>query len=98
MLMVALITLMTGVVLGTRFRFLILLPATVLAVAAILAIGLPQGDAARSMIVAMLVAAICLQVGYVAGLSARYTPVMMRAARMGRALPRAGRPVSGHAH
>jgi hypothetical protein len=98
MLMVALTTLMAGVVLGTRFRFLILLPATAIAVAAILAIGLPRGDDAKSMIVAMLVAAICLQIGYVAGLSARYTPVMMRAARMRRPLPHGGRAVSGHAH
>jgi hypothetical protein len=98
MLMVALIALMTGLVLGMRYRFLILIPATVLAVIAILAVGLTHADDIGSMVFAMLIAAICLQAGYVTGLCARYAAVMMRAARMRRALPHAGRAVSGHAH
>jgi hypothetical protein len=98
MLMVALITLMTGLVLGMRYRFLILIPASVFAVVAILAVGLTHADDAGSMIIAMLIAAICLQAGYVTGLCARYAAVMMRAARIRRAHPHAGRAVSGHAH
>jgi len=50
------------------------------------------------MIIAMLIAAICLQAGYVTALCARYAAVMMRAARIRRAHPHAGRAVSGHAH
>ena len=98
MSIVALITLMTGLVLGMRYRFLILVPVTVFAVVAILAVGLTHADDIGSIIIAMLIAAICLQAGYVAGLCARYAAVMMRAARMRRALPHAGRAVSGHAH
>jgi hypothetical protein len=98
MLLVVLIALMTGLVLGTRYRFLILIPATVFAATAILAVGLTHGDDIGSMALAMLIAAICLQAGYVTGLCARYAAVMMRAGRMRRALPHAGRAVSGHAH
>jgi hypothetical protein len=98
MSVVALIALMIGLVLGMRYRFLILVPATVLAVIAILAVGITHADDAGSMIIGMLIAAICLQAGYVTGLCARYAAVMMRAARMRRAHPHAGRAVSGHAH
>jgi hypothetical protein len=98
MSMVALIALMTGLVLGTRYRFLILVPATVIAVIAILAIGLAHAGDTGSMVVAMLIAAVCLQAGYVTGLCARYAAVMMRAARIRRASPHAGHAVSGHAH
>ncbi len=98
MLMVALMTLMTGLVLGMRYRFLILVPATGFAVTVILAAGLAHPGDVGSLVIAMLIAAICLQAGYVTGLCARYAAVMMRAARMRRALPHAGRAVSGHAH
>jgi len=98
MLLVVLIALMTGLVLGTRYRFLILIPATVFAATAILAVGLTHRDDIGSMVVAMLIAAICLQAGYVTGLCARYAAVMMRAARIRRALPHTERAVSGHAH
>src|SRR5439155_7559808 len=60
MSLVALITFMTGLVLGTRFRYLILVPATVFAVAAIVGVGLLHADDAGSMVIAMLIAAICL--------------------------------------
>ena len=94
MLMLAMITLMTGVLLGTRFKFLILIPATVFAAVAILTVGVAHADDAGSIAVAMLVAVICLQAGYLGGLFARYAAVMMRAARIRKAHSPARRAVS----
>jgi hypothetical protein len=98
MSMVVSIALITGAVLGMRFRFLILVPATVFAAIAILTIGLTHADDASSIAVAMLIAAICLQAGYLCGLFTRYARVMMRLARRRRAFPQARRAASGHAH
>ena len=92
---VAMITLITGVLLGMRFRFLVLVPATVFAAAVILVIGLAHSDDAGSMMVAMLIAAICLQAGYLGGLFARFAAVVMRAARIRKAVPQARRAMSG---
>jgi hypothetical protein len=93
----ALVALMTGVVLGMRFKFFILVPATLVAVVVILAVALAHGDDGGSIMMAILITAISLQAGYVVGLFARHAVVMMRAARMRRPLP-AKRAVSRHAH
>ena len=95
MLAIAMITFMTGILLGMRFRFLILIPATVFAFVAILAVGIAHADDASSMMVAMVIAAICLQAGYIGGLFGRFAAVVMRAARIRKAVPQARRAVSG---
>jgi hypothetical protein len=95
MSILAMITLMTGVLLGMRFKFLVLIPATVFAIAAILAVGVAHADDTGSMVVAMLIAAICLQAGYLGGLFSRYATVVMRAARIRKTLPQSRRAISG---
>jgi hypothetical protein len=95
MLAIAMMTFMTGILLGMRFRFLILIPATVFAFAAILAVGIAHADDASSMMVAMVIAAICLQAGYLGGLFSRFAAVVMRAARIRKAVPQARRAMSG---
>jgi hypothetical protein len=95
MLMLATITSMTGVLLGMRFTFFVLIPATVFAIVAILAIGVAHADDGGSMVVAMLIAVICLQAGYLGGLFARFAAVLTRAARIRKALPHARRAISG---
>ena len=95
MLMLATITLATGVLLGMRFKFLILVPASVFIVVAILTIGIAHADDAGSIAVAILIAVICLQAGYLGGLFAHYGVVVMRAARIRKTLPQAKSAVSG---
>jgi hypothetical protein len=95
MSVLATITFMTGIVLGMRFKFLVLIPATVFAVVAIVAVGVAHADDTSSMVVAMLIATICLQAGYLGGLFGRYAAVVMRAARIRKAHPQARSAISG---
>ena len=76
-----------GAALGLRFKVLILVPATGIALIGILASGLIGGTRVIDiMIVAALVAA-CLQFGYISGNFVRYAPWLSRVMQR-RKLPR----------
>jgi hypothetical protein len=66
-LTLATIALLTGVLLGKRFKVLVLVPTVVLAAGAILAGSIAHHEAG-SITLAMLIAAVGLQVGYLGGL------------------------------
>jgi hypothetical protein len=60
----AIIALLTGALLGMRFKVLVLVPTMALAIVAVVAGGIAHHDEASSIGHAMLMAAIGLQVGY----------------------------------
>jgi hypothetical protein len=95
MLILATITAVTGILLGTRFKFLVIIPATVFILVAILAVGIAHADGAASIVAAMLIAAICLQAGYLGGLFARQVAATMLAAHIRKAPPQTRRAISG---
>jgi hypothetical protein len=81
----AIITSLTGILLGVRFKVLILVPSVALAVVAVFAGGIAHHEETGSIAVALLLAAVGLQVGYLGGLSASRAVMVIGA-------------FSGHAH
>jgi hypothetical protein len=98
MLTLAIVTLLTGILLGMRFKVLVLVPALALAIGAVLAGGVAHQEDAGAIALAMLIAAVGLQLGYLGGLSVNHALTVMRVARVRRAVPHTRRAVSGHAH
>ncbi|HEY6617930.1 MAG TPA: hypothetical protein VIY68_00145 [Steroidobacteraceae bacterium] len=67
-----------GAVLGMRFKVLILLPVTALTVVFDIASGIANGAYASTVLIAVVLTAICLQFGYICGIMARYSMVSAR--------------------
>ncbi len=72
MSMLMLLIFLIGAVLGMRFRVLVLSPAIGLILAAILAGSVVRADSALDFAAAALLAATCLQIGYLGGVATRY--------------------------
>jgi hypothetical protein len=73
--------LLIGAVLGMRFKVLILIHTIGFALIAILAGGIVRGDSASAILIAAVLAWICLQIGYLCGIMTRYSIAMARARR-----------------
>ena len=84
MLILSLISLLAGALLGMRFKVLILVPAICLALLAILAVGISSSVSFSFIALAMVLAAACLQLGYLIGIAARYAMAGARAGRIHR--------------
>lgn len=97
-MMPAMIALLTGVVLGMRFKFLVLIPAVMLATAWAVTIGIAHSDGVPSIALSTVAVCACLQLGYAGGLLMYQGAAVIRAARIRKALPGARRAVSRHAH
>jgi hypothetical protein len=67
-----------GAALGVRFKVLILIPAIGLAFIAILAGGIARSDSASAILIAFVLASICLQIGYFCGIVMQYWLAMAR--------------------
>ena len=68
-----------GAALGVRFKVLILIPAIGLAFIAILAGGIARSDSASAILIAFVLASICLQIGYFCGIVMQHWLAMARA-------------------
>ena len=76
---------LAGVVLGLRFKVLILVPAMVLIVPVTLGIGISYGDGFWSLLLETILTITALQLGYLGGTIAHFVIVGIRHIR---ALPR----------
>ncbi len=72
MVMIALCSSLLGATLGTRFRVLVLIPAIMLGVLLIAATAAVKGSSLSSMIGAIAIWAVFLQLGYLGGLLTRH--------------------------
>jgi hypothetical protein len=79
MLTLSFISLLVGAVLGMRFKVLILLPAIVVALLAIFAIAIRSPASFPNIALTMVLAAACLQLGYLGGVATRYALALARA-------------------
>ena len=70
---------LTGAVLGMRFKVLILAPAIGVTIIAVFAAGMARGEDLPAILLAGLLALICLQIGYLGGVLTRYTMTLARA-------------------
>jgi hypothetical protein len=75
------LSMLAGGVLGMRLKVLSLVPAIGVAFIAIVGIGFVRGDHLGSVILAMVLAATSLQMGYLAASVARFSFVALRAPR-----------------
>jgi hypothetical protein len=64
---------LTGILLGLRYKVLILLPAFALAAIIALTIGFARGDSFGSIILAMMVLWIAIEISYLVGIAIRAT-------------------------
>jgi hypothetical protein len=67
MLAIAIFGAAVGVVLGSRYKMIVLVPAMVLASVATFAVGFASGADPHSIVVAILAIVVSLQFGYVSG-------------------------------
>ena len=84
MLTLSLASLLVGAVLGMRFRVLILLPAVFAALLAVLAVGITSSVSFPMVALAMVLAATCLQLGYLGGVAIRHAVALARSGRVQR--------------
>ena len=80
----SILTLSAGILLGLRFKVLILAPASLGALLVVIGAGVVQADMAWSIGLSAAAAIVCLQIGYLAGNVIRYRLASARA----RPLPR----------
>ena len=79
MAMLALLSFLTGTVLGMRFKVLVLLPAIACELPIALAVGIFRQPGLVSVTLVSAAAIACLQIGYLAGIAIRHS---LAAARM----------------
>ena len=60
---------LVGIALGLRFKVLVLVPAIALAAIFALIVGLARGDGFGSIVLAMAIVGIALQLGYLVGIA-----------------------------
>jgi hypothetical protein len=77
MLMVSVIAALFGVILGLRFKVLVLVPTMLLVLAAALADGISRGQTPVHIVAAALIGLAALQVGYLAGVAIRFACVRL---------------------
>lgn len=80
MVMIALCCSLIGAVLGTRFRIHVLFPAAVLSFMIVASVAALKGAPISSMIAALILSAVALQLGYLGGLFTRFCLVAARLA------------------
>jgi hypothetical protein len=81
MMISLIVSFLVGMVLGQRFKVLILLPAITLAVLAVIGGGLARAEPTWSIVLIAIGAAVALQVGYLVGTGIRSLIVGARASR-----------------
>ena len=81
-MMLNLSMLLIGCALGFRFKVLVLLPAIGLVWMAYLTVGTARSDGVSAILIGALLAAICLQLGYLVGAMALHGPLTSRATKI----------------
>jgi len=81
-MMLNLSMLLIGCALGFRFKVLVLLPAIGLVWMAYLIVGIARSDGISAILVGALLAAICLQLGYLVGAMVLHGPLTSRATKI----------------
>lgn len=71
LLELAVISALTGIALGLRFRVLVLVPAVTLAMLFAMTVGMARGDHFWSVVLAMAILGSAVQFGYLAGVVIR---------------------------
>jgi hypothetical protein len=98
MMMLAILSLLAGMVLGQRFKVLILIPAIAASLIVAVAAGIARADDIWSIVMMAVLAATSLQIGYLGGTAIRVMIVATRASRRRHASLQASATVQRPAH
>jgi hypothetical protein len=74
-----LICLLLGAVLGQRFKVLVLVPGMAVVLPLVAASGIVRADPYEKIAIALMLATVSLQLGYLVGISLRHLMVLLRA-------------------
>ena len=77
-----------GLILGTKFKVLALVPATALSALTLIAGGVASGRGLGGLLLMAFLASACLQLGYLCGAIIRHTVIEPRANSLRRLSPR----------
>jgi uncharacterized membrane protein len=78
----ALLSLLTGMTFGMRFKILILLPVIACVLPIAFAVSLLEGGSAWSMFLAVVMPLVGVQLGYLAGIGIRHSLALARLSRL----------------
>lgn len=81
-MLIAVISLLAGMVLGQRFKVLALLPAIGLLAIVCVGSGMAQGESLSATALTAIAAIVSVQLGYLLGLSIRHLLATMHASRL----------------
>jgi hypothetical protein len=76
------ICLLLGAVLGQRFKVLVLIPGMAVVLPLVAAVGIVRADPYGKIAIAVMVSALSLQLGYLAGIALRHLLVLLRASQI----------------
>src|ERR1700686_889170 len=77
----AMISLLVGMVLGQRFKVLVLMPTIAIALVLAIGVGVARADTVWSIVLMTATTATSFQIGYLVGLGFRHVLVAARASR-----------------
>ena len=81
MFMYAILFLLVGMVVGHRFRILILAPSILVALVLPICLGIARAETIWTITLTTATAITCLQIGYLVGINMRYVVMVVRASR-----------------
>jgi hypothetical protein len=81
MMTFATISLLVGMVLGQRFKVLVLMPTIAIALILVIGVGVARADTVWWIVLMAVAAATSLQIGYLVGIGIRHALVAARASR-----------------
>ena len=81
MMTLAMISLLVGMVLGQRFKVLVLMPTIAIALILVIGVGVARADTVWWIILSAIAVATSLQIGYLLGIGVRHALVAARASR-----------------
>jgi predicted neutral ceramidase superfamily lipid hydrolase len=82
MWIITLLSLLAGMVLGQRFKVMILVPLSAVALLATMATRAAAGDSLWHVVLGAAIVVTSLQIGYLIGVGARYALIVSRAGRL----------------
>ena len=81
-MVLAILNLLVGMLLGQRFKVLVLVPAIAVSLVLVLGSGIARSQSPETLGLSAIAAIVALQIGYLFGLGIRHLLVVVRAGRL----------------
>jgi len=97
-MVLAVLSLLVGMVLGQRFKVLVLVPAVATSLVVVLGLGIARSQSLEALGLSAIAVIVAVQIGYLLGLGIRHLLVVVRAGRLRAASFASSRPARHPAH